>query len=422
MRLALEHNPNLRAARKEQSIQALEKPRAFASFLPTLDAEGTYTRFKERQRVVPAHRNNEPGVFDEDFLEGGLVLRLPIFQGGRRVAAYRIAELAGRLASEQLTASRQDLVLNVASTFYKTLQLDRVIRATEASREALQSQTATTRLRVEVGRSAPVDSMKIEVRLASIEQSLSRLEADRRLLLVQLGRLIGMSDQSHPAFQIAGRLTAAPQPLPDFENARKLAREQRPELKAAQARLEQAERGLDLARADYWPRVDGFARYGSRSGLPYDQKGDSNALDHETSWMTGVQVDLPLFRGGAVRTQVAQARLRIDQAREILRGVELLIGEDLDRAFTVLSDSRNRMAVTGKNVETAEETFRIEQVTYREGRNTINDVLDAQAARLTADVEHSQAVVDYVLARLEWERAVGNDMPLFAFGDSTTHE
>lgn len=422
VRLALENNPNLNVARQEQAIQALEKPRAFSSFLPTLDAEGTYARFEEKQRVVPAHRNNELGVFDEDFLEGGLVLRLPLFQGGRRVAAYRIAELAGKLASEQLTTTRQDLVLNVASVFYKTLQLEQVIRATEASREALQSQTATTRLQVEVGRSAPVDSMKVEVRLAGIEQSLSRLQADRRLLLVQLGRLLGMSGQGQSVPRIAGQLQAVPQPLPQVEGAKATARERRSEWKAAQLQLEQAEKNLDAVRADYWPRVDGFARYGTRSGLPYDQKGDGKALDHETSWLTGVQVDIPLFRGGAVRLQVAQARLRIDQARERLRDVELLIGEDLDRAFTSLSDSRNRMGVAAKNVEAAAETLRIEQTTYREGRNTINDVLDAQAARLTADVEYSQAVVDYLLARLDWERALGNDLAVFVGGDSTPHE
>jgi outer membrane protein TolC len=413
VRLALDNNPNLNVARQEQSIQSLERPRAFSSFLPTLDAEGTYVRFQEKQRVVPAHRNNELGVFDEDFLEGGLVLRLPIFQGGRRVAAYRIAELAGKLASEQLTTTQQDLVLNVASVFYKTLQLEQVIRATEASREALQSQTATTRLRVEVGRSAPVDSMKVEVRLASIEQGLSRLEADRRLLLVQLGRLLGMSGQGQSVPRIAGQLQAVPQPLPDVEGAKVEAREQRSELKAALLQLEQAEKNLDAVRADYWPRVDGFARYGSRTGLPVDQKDDSKALDHETTWATGVQVDIPLFRGGAVRTQVAQARLRIDQARERLRDVDLLIGEDLDRAFTVLSDSRNRIGVTGKNVDAAAETLRIEQTTYQEGRNTINDVLDAQTAKLTADVEYSQAVVDHLLARLDWERALGNDLATY---------
>lgn len=114
--------------------------------------------------------------------------------------------------------------------------------------------------------------------------------------------------------------------------------------------------------------------------------------------------------------------MRVEQARERLRDAELLIDEDLYRVFASLSDSRNRIGVTGRNVEAAAETLRIEQTTYQEGRNTINDVLDAQAARLTADVEYSQAVVDYLLARMEWERALGNDLAAFVAGESTTQE
>lgn len=417
VQLALKGNPILSAARKEQSIQALEKPLAFSAFLPTLDAEGSYTRFGERQRIVPAHSNNDPGVFDRDLFDAALVLRLPIFQGGKRIAAYRIAELSGKLAIEQLVTTEQDLVLNVASLFYKILQIEEIIRATVASKEALESQTATTRLRVEVGRSAPLDSMKVDVRLASIEQELFRLQADHRLLLVQLGRLLGMGSNEIP--KISGTLKAIPQPLPDIEKARTLAREQRSELKAARAQLEQSKKEVDLARGDYWPRVDGFAHYGTRSGLPFDQQSDMDGLNNETTWAAGVLVDIPLFRGGAVRTRVAQARLRIDQAQERLRDVELRIDEDLERAGTLLSDSRNRIGVTGKNVEASAETLRVEQSTYREGRSTINDVLDAQAAMLRADVEYSQAVVDYLLARLGWERAVGNDLVSF-IGESVS--
>lgn len=413
VQLALERNPNLSVAKKEQSVQALEKPLAFSAFLPTLDAEGSYTQFEEKQRVIPAHSNIQPGVFDNDLLNAGLVLRLPIFQGGRRVAAYRIGELAGKLASEQLVTTEQDLVLNVASFFYKTLQIDEVIRATAASKEALESQTATTKLRVEVGRSAPLDSMKIEVRLASIVQELFRLQADHRLLLIQLGRLLGMSLQAESVLQVAGRLKTSPEPLPDLEQAKALARERRSELKAAKTQLEQSKKALDLARADHWPRIDGFSRYGTQSGLPFDQETGIGALDHETSWSAGVLVDIPFFRGGAVRTRVAQARLRIDQAREVLRDVELGIDEDLGRAYTNLSDSGNRIGVTGKNVDVAAETLRIEQTTYKEGRSTINDVLDAQTAMLRADVEYSQAVVDYLLAQLGWERAVGNNLVSF---------
>lgn len=407
---ALERNPNLKTAKQEQAVQVLEKPLAVSAFLPTLDAEGSYTRYGEKQRVISAHSNIDPGTFDQDLLDVGLVLRLPIFQGGKRVAALCIAELAHRLASEQLVTTEQDLVLNVASLFFKTLQVDQVILAGLASREALQSQTATTNLRVEVGRSAPLDSMKIDVRLASIEQELSRLRADQQVLRVQLGRLLGMNLSTDRPPRITGHLQTSPAPLPDIEQGRALASEQRSELKAAKVQLEKARKGLNVERAEYWPRVDGVVKYGTRSGLPYDQESATGALDHETTWSAGVSVVIPLFKGGASHTKVAQAKIKIDQAREALREAELRIHEDLERAYTNLSDSAHRILVTGKNRDVSVETLRIEQATYQEGRSTINDVLDAQSAMLRAEVEYSQAMVDHLLAQLGWQRAVGNDM------------
>jgi len=51
---------------------------------------------------------------------------------------------------------------------------------------ALESHKKTTRLRLEVGRVAPVDVMKIDVRLAEIEQQLSAVKGDRMALLAHV--------------------------------------------------------------------------------------------------------------------------------------------------------------------------------------------------------------------------------------------
>ncbi|MCK8603759.1 TolC family protein [Desulfoferrobacter suflitae] len=413
VRLAVEQNPVLQAAQTEQAIQRLEKPLAISTFLPTLDVEGSYTRFGEKQRIAPAHSNNELGVFDDDLVEAGLVLLLPIFQGGRRIAEYRIAELSGKLATAQLVTTQQDLILNVASVFFKILQTEQVIRAAQASLKALQAQAATIHMMLDVGRAAPVDAMKVDVRVASIEQELSKLQADRHVLLVQLGRLLGADAQQADLWQLTGELEVVPKRLPDMGAAREFAGAHRSELKAAHTQLEQAKKALDVARSEHWPRIDGFARYGVRSGVPFSQSGGADLLDNEDTWSVGVAMDIPLFRGGAIQTRVSQAALRIRQAEQTMRDVKLRIDEDLDRSLTELADSMNRLQVTEKNVTAAAETLRIEQLRYAEGRNTINDVLDAQSAMLRADVEYSQAVVDYLLARIGWERSKGEDLQAF---------
>ncbi len=413
---ALEHNPDLAGIDMERAIQGLEKPLARSAFLPTLDLESAYTRFQEKLRTVPAHRILEPGVYDEDALVSDLVLRLPLYQGGKRMAAYRIARLAEKEAVEQFAATRQDLVLNVASLFYKTLQLSEVIRATEASRKAVEIQSETTQVQVKVGRAAPLDAMKVDVRLASLSQQGSSLSADRKVLLFQLARVMGEDLSYEETFEPKGTLQIKPGALPDFRESVATALEMRPEMKFAQFNLDQERNRLDQARADFWPEVAGFGRYGMRSGIPYEQGTPESENDHETTWSAGIQVNIPLFRGGATRTRLAQARLRVNQAEERLRDTKLRINEELRKALVGLEDSLNRLTVTDKAVALATETLRIEQARYDQGKSTINDVLDAQAAMLGSDVEHSQAVVDYLLANLEWHRAIGTDLAAWLSG------
>ncbi|MEJ5365082.1 MAG: TolC family protein [Desulfosoma sp.] len=409
IRTALEKNPEIRGQRFGHEAALEEKTKARAAYWPSLDAQGVYSRFGEPQRVVPAHANNQPGVFDRDLVDTALIGRLVLFEGGRRAAAVRAAELGADRALWDLTATTHDVTLNTASVFYKILQLDQVIRATEGSLEALSAQEKLVRDQLDVGRAAPVDLMKIQVRVSSLTQKLSSLRADRQVLLVFLGRLMGLDVVERPSFDVSGTLEK-PRVTPlTQEDALREAMDKRPEKKAAQAAADAAAQAVRAAQADHFPQVSAFGRYGLRQGIPYDAEDRSGGLSHEDTWAAGLQVDVPLFRGGAVRAGVRQAERLRDRAREQLRAVELEIRKDVERALTALNDALERTDVTRSAVAVAEETLRIEREKYAAGKNSINDVLDAQAALLQAEVEYSQAVVDARIALMERDRALGRD-------------
>lgn len=407
--MAQEKNPEIRAQRYGHEAAQQERAKARAAYWPFLDAQGTYSRFGEPQRLVPAHANNDPGVFDRDVVDTALIGRVLLFEGGRRAAAVRAAELAMERTLWDLTATMHDVVLNTASVFYKILQSDQVVRATEGSLKALDAQAKLLRDQLDVGRAAPVDLMKIQVRVSSLAQKLSSLRADRQLLLVFLGRFMGLEVEGRPSFDVSGSLEEPQVSRMSQDEALREALGKRPEKKAAQAVVDTASQALRIAQADHWPQVSVFGRYGLRHGLPYDASGSSGGLSHEDTWVAGLQVDVPLFRGGAVQASVQQAKLIKHRAREQLRAVELEIRKDVERALTALNDALERTEVTRSAVAVAEETLRIEREKYAAGKNSVNDVLDAQAALLQAQVEYSQAVVDAHIARMERDRALGRD-------------
>lgn len=407
---ALAANPQLKELELAVKSAGEEVVKSRAAFFPTLDLESSYNRYEEPQRVIQAHANNEPGLFDRDLFYTALTAKLPLFEGGKRLAQVKIAELGKDVALSRFETSRQDLVLNVASAYYKILQLDRVLEATRGSHRALAAQEELMRHQLEVGRVAPVDHMKVQVRLASLDQRLSALEADRRVLLVFLERLMGLDPRENPNFDISGKLESPKVEIPSIEEGLKEAMKKRHERRAAELELEQARQAVRVAVAEAFPQIHLVGRYELRSGIPYNQDVPEGAIDHEDAWVTGIQATVPLFRGGAISASIRQARLREKQAQERLRAVDLQIREEVERAHARLKDSAERLQVTRSSVGVAEETLRIELEKYQAGKNTINDVLDAQAALLEAQVEYSQAQVDARLAILEWGRAVGEDL------------
>ncbi len=403
IKTALENNPGLKEVSQEEAIQVEETTLARSAFLPRMDVLAGYTRFENPMRVIPAHENNEPGVFDRDLLETGIWLRLPLYQGGRYRAELSIAQLGRRQSVEIWKNTRQDLILNLHAVFYKILQLDAIQRSAIASMQALESHKKTTRLRLEVGRAAPVDGMKIDVRLAAIEQQLSAVKGDRMALLAHLAQFMGMDGTQDRPFDVRGRLVADTTVLPDLKAAREIAEKQRPELISARLDLEREEQEINVARSTMLPHVEGFGTYGLRSAVTYDEA-------HEGAWAAGFQATLPLYHGGAIRAKIRQAKIRKQQAQERLLAIRLQIRTDLEQALARLADSLERMEVNRKNITMSRETFRIEQAKNEDGKSSINDLLDAQSAMLLAEVAHSQSVIDYLLAGIQWRRGVGDPL------------
>lgn len=400
---ALEKNPRLTEVSQEKAIQVEEISLAKSAFLPHVDALAGYTRFQHPMRVIQPHANNEPGVFDKDLLETGVWLRLPLYQGGKYSAELSLAELGRQRTVQIWKNTRQDLILNIYAVFYKILQLDEIQRSVNSSIQALEAHKQRTDLKLKLGRAAPVDVMKIDVRLAEIQQQLSAIRGDRTVLLARLAQFMGMEISNGRSFDIRGDLIVDPAPLPDLNSSRRIAENQRPELTAARLDMDRAKQGIKVARAAMLPHVDGIGTYGLRSGINYDE-------ENEDSWAAGLQATVPLYHGGAINAKIRKAKIQKQQAKERILAVRLQIETDLQQAMAHLTDSIKRIEVNNKNMATSSEIFRIEEAKNKDGKSSINDLLDAQYAMLLAEVANSQSIMDYLLARIEWRRGVGEPL------------
>jgi outer membrane protein TolC len=163
--------------------------------------------------------------------------------------------------------------------------------------------------------------------------------------------------------------------------------------------VELARSNVKYATGYHLPSVGLVGDYGRRSGSGFD--GD------EEVWQGGVEVSFNIFSGGSAEAGVRQARAKLLAAEERLRHARLKAMTELKNAASSLRETGKRFHVAEKNLATARETWRIEDLKCRTGAGSITDSLLAQSAWFQAEAGTLGALYEYQAARVAWQLAAG---------------
>jgi len=413
--IALKNNPEVAATLWDVSAAGAKVDQAKAARLPALTYEGNYIKYLNSRPLWEARFNNERRLFAKQQSRGDVLLKLPLFTGGRIINEIKAAELFRLAEQNRLSRTRDELVFNVSSTFYGILSQEKVIDSVKFSLQAMREQREKMAKMVEVAKAARVDLLRTEVRMADLEQSLEKetnvLEIQKRLL----ANLMGL-DFEKARMKFTGKLT--------FEKAGYRAEqlvpralELRPDFAAAKERVESQAKRVDVARAGHYPNVNLVGAYGYRGSGIMGIHDDRN-LQHPTNrgpfydddGQIGVTVTLPLFEGGRISAKVREEFSALAAAQERLRKLNLQVRQEVETAILDVDSSSERVKATEKAIEQARESLRIETLKYNLGAGTITDVLDAQTSLLVTETNYYRALADFRSALARLKLAVGGDL------------
>ncbi len=458
--LALKNNPELLAAASDVEAARAETRIKGARRWPSIHVTGSYFHYQDAQRLTAPLSPGGATYYTDDILSADVIVRMPLYAGGRIVNEFRAAELLAKAADHTLARTREELVFNVASTYYGILAQKHVIQSLEFSRKTLAEHLDRVEQLIEAQKAARVDALRTEVRLADVEQQLLQeknvLEIAHRLL----ANLLGLDAGHASDWALSDTLTFL-ELAPTLDDKLKRAFQQRSDYAAALAALEAQAKRVDVARGEREPEVSLEASYGGRwgiggSGEPATQPSSSSTLtsgdqtttsqstttplpggasitttssstgtistrisqvgvepadDFEDVGRIGITVDIPIFEGGRIRAQIAKERALLHAAQQRLRKLELQIQIEVETAILNLSSASERVSVTQKSIAEAEESLRIERAKYDYGKGAIVDVLDAQAALLGVQTSYYRALADFNIATAQVHLATGDNRP-----------
>ena len=410
---ALAYNPALRADAARASASGYAADAARAARFPRIDLASDYIYSDRPQRHVQPSFPGEIIRFDNDIAQTIAEIRVPLFSGGRLVAKQKAAELAAAAGRYNLEGSRQDLVLNVTAAYLAAVEQESVIRAIDASLSALQEQLKVAEAMKAVGRIAPLDLLKVQVRVAAVEQRRSKASRDGELIAVHLAALLGRDPQV-PLPLVSGLPALPPMEVPDMDALLAETLAQSPGLNALKQDAARRRAELTQVGAERWPALDAFGRWTTRSVVSSADSPLPGTLDFFT---TGVTLKLPIWTGGELTARRRQAQAFWNEAVERERSFELQIKERVRREVSGLAEASDRSGVAAQAVGQAREAFEIERTNYELGRATINDFLDAQAAFLDAELALAQARHDVAFSTVALAWAAGRDLEELLTGE-----
>ena len=405
VRAALENSPTLQAAESRiDSAQAMLR-QAKSYYYPSIGLAATYAASDNppqafmmtlNQRTLnmmdPAFNPNEPD--DTDNLRGSLTAQWRIFDR-QRDAGKNMARFGAAASAEALAAARNQLVHEVTRGFYGVLQAQAFAEVQEKAVKSIEESLRIARERFDAGGAVKTDVLNLETQLAQANEELIRARNGAQLALAALNAAIGddvvSADNIEAPAQAA--LNAPPPECKDpaaFEN--------RPELRAATLMRQIKEQDLRKAKGGYVPTVSAFG------SLDADSGGTS---DFENSYMAGVMAEVNIFDGARTRAAVQAARAELEAARADEEKARLNLRLDLQQAFLGTKEAWERLEVTRKSLETAEEARRIVQEQYQQGAADIAILLQTQVGVTAMQTRNAAAQYDYLTALSNLQRAKG---------------
>ncbi|HCA27165.1 MAG TPA: type I secretion protein TolC [Betaproteobacteria bacterium] len=397
--LAQNNDPTFRAARYTLAAAQEKIPQARAGLLPNLSMNGG----KNRTRATSTFTDTPTVRRSVDAWTWTLKLTQPLFRM-QKVFAYKESKFQVRQARAQFAQAEQALILRVAQAYFGVVTAQETISAAKAQLQATRAQFAQAKRGFRDGTHAITDMYEAQSRMALAHSQLvsarDALEIKRAALEKIVGPISAPLDRLRPAI-------AVPQPQPDVPRPWiAQSQENNPAVQAQRAALAAAEAEVSKNRAAHLPTLDWSVSYGKNN----TSGNIANPTDYATrskSIQTGVQLNIPIYAGGAINARIAEAMANEYKAQAELEAARRQAGADARQAYAGIENGLSKIKALDSAVTSSKSAVKGNRIGFKLGIRMNINVLNAEKQLYTARRDLAKARYGALFQGLKLKAAAG---------------
>lgn len=310
--------------------------------------------------------------------------------------SYRASSETVR-ANEFYSKDARDLVvLAVGGAYLQVIAAEARVQSAQAQLETANALLDQTSQRRAVGLTAQIDVNRSQVQALTQQQRLVSVKNDLAKQKINLTRLIGLPPSD--TFELSDEIGFTAPPAINLEDAVKQAVDLRADLKAARAQVCAAEHGKAAARAERLPSIAIRGDYGVIGTNPSQSHGTFSAVG---------TLSIPLWQGGRTEGDIEQADAVLDERKAEAEDTFSHVESDVRNAWLDLEAATTQIGVAEKNRAVTQENLQLTKQRYEIGVTDNVEVVQAQDAVASADLDYINSLFAHNVAKLSLARAMG---------------
>lgn len=309
-----------------------------------------------------------------------------------------------RAATESLKAAnynykdaREFVVLAVGNAYLLAIAEAARIQTTEAqvnSAEALYNKAVDLE---KAGLTPAIDRLRAQVEFQTRRQQLIVARSDFAKQKLSLARIIGLPLGQE--FVLTEKTPYQALTTIPLEQYLERAYAGRADYQAALAQVRSAELSRRGASAGRYPSLNLGANFGDIGVNPANSNG---------TWQVNGGINIPIFAGGKVHSDVLEAEAVLKEARSRLGDLRGRIDYEVRTALLDLNAAAEQVEAARSSVELAEQTFVQSQDRFGAGVTDNLEVVQAQESVASAHESYIQSLYAHNLAKVELAHAIGD--------------
>jgi protease secretion system outer membrane protein len=390
---AQKNDATILAARATAVAERERLPQAKSQLMPNLSANLSHN--KNQLKSVSPNFLGQPQTSHTNYPSSNqtLTLRQPLYRP-QLAAQYRQARALVDDAESILQQEEQNVAVRISSAYFEAMLTHDQLALVLAQQTAYSVQLDAARKSFAAGYGIRTD----------IDEAQSRIDMSRALeiearqnvsyTLQQLQTLINEPIEKVSTLNVAKLQLQNPQPdsLQDWIARAEL---NSPQLQSFKARVEVARQEIKKAQAGHLPTLDAVAQWSNSKS-----ESITNTSSSYTNNAIGVQLNIPLFAGGYVNSQVRQTLAGLERAEQSLEAARRDLSLRVHKAFRGVTENIPKIRALEQALFSSDQLVLSSRKSMQAGSRTVLDILNAEQQRVLVLRDLAQARYMYLVSKV----------------------